>query len=462
MNANESSHGDLLHYQRSIRFPHGLEREFRKDYASRTVVMQRFFIASGILIYALFGILDYYAMPRTHETAWSLRILLIPFGILLFLLSFKEKFHDWMYLLINSWLLGVNLTILVMVARAQQSELAFTYYPIGLMLVLICGYGATGHLWYASGQGWLVVAGYLVVAIFDQRMPGGPSTRLIFFTIIFFLVGMNIIGLILGYLLERTNRLAFLQRQVIAEQQQETEKLRAESEQLLLNILPATVAERLKRGQSVADYYDEASILFADLADFTPFSANRSPVEIVAILNRIFSDFDQLTEKYGLEKIKTIGDAYMVVSGVPTPRPNHLEILAEMALEMQAVMENFRHMGIYEFNLRIGIHTGPVIAGIIGTKKFSYDLWGDTVNVASRMETFGVLGKIQVTSKVYNSLKYQYQFKKRGLVYIKGKGEMPVYILVGRKKGAHDALSNDRELHRWEVQSINSSTSILT
>ena len=159
--------------------------------------------------------------------------------------------------------------------------------------------------------------------------------------------------------------------------------------------------------------------------------------KLLKLLNAFFSLCDRLAEQYGLEKIKTIGDAYMVVSGLPTPRPDHLESLVEMALEMQAVMRTFRENGLFDSDLRIGINTGPVMAGIVGYKKFSYDLWGDTVNVASRMESFGVLGEIQVTRDVYDRLKDRYHFTRRGPIEVKGKGEMVVYLLRGAEKNVH-------------------------
>jgi len=432
---------DPLKYQNHLKFPRALEYAYREDYAARAVIMQRHFIAFGFLLYGLFGILDYYAMPRTHLTAWWLRASIEPFAVFLFLATYRRSFRQRMDWLTNLWLLAMSITIMAMLATAQESEIAFTFYPIGLMLVLICGYVASGNLGYATAQGWLAVLGYGLVGIYEQRLLAAPSTGLKFFTMGFFIVGINIIGMVLGYVLERTNRLAFLQRLVIERQHQEAEDLRAESERLLLNVLPASVAERLKHGESVADHFEEASILFADIVNFTPFSTDRSPVEVVAVLNRIFSAFDRLTDQYRLEKIKTIGDAYMVVSGLPAPRPDHLEALIEMALEMQAVMQRLRREGLCEFNLRIGINTGPVIAGIIGYKKFSYDLWGDTVNVASRMETFGVPGRIHVTEQVYLRIKDKYIFEERGPIQVKGKGEMTTCLLVGRSNQRADHLN---------------------
>jgi class 3 adenylate cyclase len=248
----------------------------------------------------------------------------------------------------------------------------------------------------------------------------------------------------LGYGLERINRLTFLQRLVIEQQHTETKELRMESERLLLNVLPGSVAERLKRGEVVADHFDQVSILFADIEGFTPYSADKAPVDVLKILNQIFSAFDRLTEKHGLEKIKTIGDAYMVVSGLPNPQPDQLEVLANMALDMQTIMKRFQRAGVFDFKLRIGINTGPVVAGIIGFKKFSYDLWGDTVNVASRMEAFGIPGEIQVTKDVYRLLKQKYLFQKRGYINIKGKGEMFVYLLKGCRESHQNQIFDFR------------------
>jgi PAS domain S-box-containing protein len=205
------------------------------------------------------------------------------------------------------------------------------------------------------------------------------------------------------------------------------------SERLLLNILPASIADQLKRDtQSIAYRFDEATILFADIVKFTELSGAMAPTELVNLLNEIFSAFDHLAERHQLEKIKTIGDAYMVVGGLPNELPDHTHAIAEMALDMQAAIAQFRRQDNSPFRLRIGIDTGPVVAGVIGLKKFSYDLWGDAVNVASRMESQGAPDSIQVTTAVYEQLKDQYQFEPRGPIEVKGKGEMVTYWLTGR------------------------------
>jgi class 3 adenylate cyclase len=205
------------------------------------------------------------------------------------------------------------------------------------------------------------------------------------------------------------------------------------SEELLLNILPVEIADRLKRNESSTEHFEEVTILFADIVGFTSLSAEMEPMELVAGLNQIFSAFDGLTEKYGLEKIKTIGDAYMVVGGLPIARGDHAIAIAEMALEMQAYMANVPNNLGHNLQIRIGINTGPVIAGVIGIKKFIYDLWGDAVNVASRMESHGKPGYIQVTETTYAHLKNQYILEPRGTISVKGRGEMITYWLVGKK-----------------------------
>ncbi len=202
----------------------------------------------------------------------------------------------------------------------------------------------------------------------------------------------------------------------------------------MLNILPAAIIENLKKGDcGAAERFESATVLFADIVNFTSFAARVSPLELVNFLNQIFSKFDQLTEKHGLEKIKTIGDAYMVAGGLPVPRADHAEAIANMALDMQEAIADFQTDKGEPFQIRIGIHTGPVVAGVIGTKKFIYDLWGDTVNVASRMECQGLPGYIQVTTTIYELLKDRYVFEERGAIEVKGKGEMLAYWLKGKK-----------------------------
>jgi class 3 adenylate cyclase len=215
-----------------------------------------------------------------------------------------------------------------------------------------------------------------------------------------------------------------------------------QSERLLLNILPASISDRLKHETgTIADHFSEVTVLFADLVGFTEIAVTLSPVQLVNLLNQIFSEFDHLTELHGLEKIKTIGDAYMVVGGLPMPRADHAQAIANMALDMQTTLDRFNRVHRKTLKMRIGIHSGPVIAGVIGIKKFIYDLWGDTVNIASRMESHGLPGQIQVTLETRDRLYEKYLFAERGSVNIKGKGEMITYWLTGKKLDCSDVYS---------------------
>jgi len=214
----------------------------------------------------------------------------------------------------------------------------------------------------------------------------------------------------------------------------ELEVEREKSERLLLNILPASVASRLKESDEViADGYDAATVLFADIVGFTPLAQELAPAETVALLDRIFAGWDALAARYGVEKIKTIGDAYMVAAGLPGKRDDHAEAIAEMALEMGAEAARCAGEGAPPLEVRIGIDSGPVVAGVIGRAKFTYDLWGDTVNTASRMESHGVAGSIQVTERAYERLRERYELRPRGPIEVKGKGPMTTYMLLGRR-----------------------------
>ncbi len=218
---------------------------------------------------------------------------------------------------------------------------------------------------------------------------------------------------------------------VRAEAGLEQEYERAET--LLHNILPETIANRLKLNpETIADGFEGTTILFADIVEFTPLAEEMSPENMVMLLNQIFSEFDDLVDKYGLEKIKTIGDAYMVVAGLPEVRNDHAEAVADMALDIIQVIAKFERNIDRPLQVRIGISSGPAVAGVIGKKKFIYDLWGDTVNTASRMESHGIPGEIQITQTTYNLLKDRYRFEDRGVINVKGKGPMQTYLLKGK------------------------------
>jgi class 3 adenylate cyclase/predicted enzyme related to lactoylglutathione lyase len=271
--------------------------------------------------------------------------------------------------------------------------------PVGMLtaLVAVVAVGLSGLDWVLRSAYWLGI----VSAVFGA---GGA-----------------------GYFVEYYIRRDFLtRRQLDAERQR--------SDRLLLNVLPPAIATRLKAGEEpIADAFPETTVLFADIVDFTGISSKVSPDDMVQTLNVVFSTFDRLAAEHGLEKIKTIGDAYMVVGGLPEPRADHAEAVAEMALAMQASLEAHRGPTGEPIKVRVGINTGPVVAGVIGTAKFAYDLWGDAVNTASRMESHGVPDGIQVTESTYQRLRDRYCFEARGVVDVKGKGPMQTYLLTGRR-----------------------------
>ena len=252
--------------------------------------------------------------------------------------------------------------------------------------------------------------------------PFSPSNTLI--SNISSLAGFTVMLLALGYYTSKTTQRA----------EDEVDHQKQLAENLLLNILPAEIAQRLKKDQgAIAEEFNEVTVLFADIAEFTILSDKLRPEELVVFLNRVFSELDHLTDKHGLEKIKTIGDAYMVASGLPLRRKDHAPAMAEFALEMVQTIARIKSPDGQPLQMRIGMSSGPAVAGVIGERKFSYDLWGDTVNTASRMESHGKNGAIQVTRPTYELLRDRYELAERGWIDVKGKGRLETWWLVGGK-----------------------------
>jgi class 3 adenylate cyclase len=296
-------------------------------------------------------------------------------------------------------------------------------YPAVPLSVALATAWAAGHrrwsllvaAWYSLGP-----LTFAIVQIWVQETPWQPLFREVASNTVMFAA-----VLVLGEAVRNRRALGREHRLLLAEQDR--------SERLLLNVLPAPIADRLKRSEEViADAFPEATVLFADIVDFTVRSQRMAPRQVVQVLDELFSAFDQLARRQGLEKIKTIGDAYMVAGGLPDPRPDHAEAVAEMALAIREEVARRSDPSGEPLAVRIGIDTGPVVAGVIGTSRFIYDLWGDTVNTASRMESHGVAGCIQVTARTYDRLRDGYRFQRRGPIPVKGKGEMVTWFLLGR------------------------------
>lgn len=269
----------------------------------------------------------------------------------------------------------------------------------------------------------LFVIGALAIELFVPPPPSGRPT---------WAWAVNAVTNVLFLGVVCTEALAFFIRQRDTARA-ELAKEHARSEELLERILPVSVVKRLKHSTGTIADRLEATVLFADVVGFTPMSRNAPPEVTVRLLDELFSAFDLVVEQYGLEKIKTIGDAYMAAGGVPEPRVDHAHAVALLALDLRTVVQKFRDARAVDLRLRIGMHTGPVVAGVIGRKRFTYDLWGDTVNLASRMESHGEAGEVQVTQAVYELLKDGFDFEARGTVDIKGIGQMPTWRLRGRR-----------------------------
>jgi class 3 adenylate cyclase len=281
--------------------------------------------------------------------------------------------------------------------------------------------------WFLAFAGLLVVSAAVDPAL-SAGHPHVPSGVIVTF------FALNILGV-------ATTAFALLQYFVRAREREQ-----ARSERLLLNVLPGPVAARLKeRDGIIADACPAATVLFADIVGFTPLSARLAPADLVSVLDRVFARWDALASDHGVEKIKTIGDAYMVAAGIPSPREDHAEAIAEMALAMRPEIERVSEETGLPLVVRIGIDTGPVVAGVIGRAKFIYDLWGDTVNTASRMEGHAPPGAIQVTNRTYDRLRTRYEFRPRGTIDVKGKGVMSPYLLVGRRDSV-DEQGDEAEL----------------
>lgn len=415
---------DRLLHQRRLRFGPPLEQAFLADYFATSLPANRVALITGILVLAAFGALDSFNPAALREQLWFIRFgLTIPFLGVLLALSFTRWYQPHFQLFSSLGMGAISLSVIGVQLLTDERDFGYSLFVTSLVTLLLANYTIVRlRFQYATALGWLVVLSYQPVALLHGLGQGG---WLVFITSNCYLLAANAIGMLTAYFTEFYLRRDFLQEQLI-----EHERQRAES--LLLNILPAPVAARLKQGEQIADSFEHAAVLFADIVGFTPLSTRYTPEQMVGLLNRAFSVFDQLAEKHGLEKIKTIGDAYMVVSGVPLARSDYLEALADMALEMQAAIVALNaDPDLADIQIRIGLNLGPVVAGVIGLKKFSYDLWGDTVNTASRMESSGVSGRIQVTEAVYTALQPHYTFESRGKIQVKGKGEMPVYFLTG-------------------------------
>ena len=418
-----------------LKFPRDEERRFKIAHNKISILFIRAILSAAIVGYALFGIVDMWSLPITHPKAWVIRYgIICPIYSLVLYLSFRPKFQRSIPQLAGiAHLLG-GLGLVLIMAIALPTEPGHRLYFLGLIFVILGIHFSRLKFSYASSLGWAITFAYIAVAYINfGRVSAVTVSSEVGFLVgnFFYLAFMNIAGMFVSYMLEVSARSEFLQRRALAYEKRK-------SESLLFSILPQKIAKRLTQNRgTIAQEYPIASILFADIVNFTPLSERLTATELITLLNDLFSEFDQLVDRYGLEKIKTIGDCYMVASGVPTPRIDHADAISELALDMMRYINQFVQHHPYlsqcPINLRIGIHSGSVVAGVIGRQKFMYDLWGDTVNTASRMESHGEVGKIQISQQTYQLLSPHFLCEAQGAIAIKGKGNMETWHLIAKR-----------------------------
>ncbi len=322
-------------------------------------------------------------------------------------------------------ILSVAVLIFQSMLYAHHAPAHLFFFPVIAAVLAMFSKSETGPARMLLGVCTLGFITSLILRHVDRPLVPVQSTKVLLVMDLATSLGALALAFVIAHSLRTATERA--EKQVIEEQEK--------SDRLLLNILPGSIAKRLKEDPDViADGFNEATVLFADLVGFTPLTEKMNPKEVITLMDKIFSCFDNLSEQFGLEKIKTIGDAYMLAGGLPEPTTDHADAVAKMALAMLDEISKFTTSTGLPLQVRIGMASGPLVAGVIGRKKFIYDLWGDTVNTASRMESHGVEGRIQVSESTWTRLRHEYDFTERGTIEIKGKGKMRTWFLDGTKK----------------------------
>ncbi len=411
-----------------LRFGREDERRFQVFYGKTSLLFSRATLVLAILGYIVFGFADLWSLPISYPKAWLIRYAVIcPIYLLVVALSFRSKWSRSIPRLTGITHVIGGLGLMAIMTIALPSEVGHRMYFLGLVFVILAIHLSRLRFGYATAFGWTMMLGYGALGIWTSTMLHSSSETAFLIGNLFYLGFMNIAGMFVSYILEVSARIEFLQRRALAYEKQR-------SERLLFSILPQKIAKRLTQNRStIAQEYPMASILFADIVNFTPLSEKLTPTELISLLNELFSEFDRLVERHGIEKIKTIGDCYMAAAGVPVPREDHAEAIAALALDLVRYMNHFAKRYHYPINLRIGIHSGGVVAGVIGQQKLMYDLWGDTVNTASRMESHGEVGKIQISRATYDLVSHAFICESKGEIEVKGKGRLETWHLLAKR-----------------------------
>jgi class 3 adenylate cyclase len=404
-------------------FDPALERQYRDEQLNRVVLLGRLGSIIAAVSFLAYGAWDLLLDPGALSRTWPYRVAVVVY----FAATFRVG--DWrvmrrnpglwpVFVCANYLVVGVSFVLILrelpgsFVAGVPGFILGMIFVPVVVI---------------TFAQAILVLAPLIAAPILLMALYGASTFELV--NAAAWIGGGGGFAIGFAYLLDAINRRAFqLEKSLEIERQR--------SEALLLNILPAKIAERLKTSQkTIADNFDAATVLFADIVGFTELSRRLTAGEVVAILNDLFSRFDLLAAAHGVEKIKTIGDGYMAAAGIPTGRSDHAEAVAALALDMRAAVAAFREERGLNLRLRIGVHSGSVVAGVIGTHKFAYDLWGDTVNVASRMESHGLADEIQISAETRDLLPATYRVEERGSINIKGHNARPAFLLKEKRGG---------------------------
>jgi guanylate cyclase len=398
----------------------GLEAEYWRRNGGRLRRKTAITILLVLVLYVAFGFLDPWIVPEILATVWALRAAVVVLCVILVALTRTRAFAKRHQLIIAS--LPVLGGVAIFATIALSGETGRLLYYAGIILAIIWTM-LLSELRFplALAVSVYLIAGYEVIAVFVS-----PLSQPVIVNNTFFLVSTLAMTATGGYTIERAARVNFRQSLTIEEE-------RRKSEDLLVSMLPREVAAVLKAGPAtVARRYEAASVLFADIVGFTTLSALMNADDVVKMLDELFNTFDSLVALHGAERIRTIGDSYMAAAGVPAPREGHAQALAALALDMQA-HASAREVQGRRLALRVGISSGPLIAGVIGVRKPQYDVWGDTVNAASRMESHGIPSGIQVTRATYELIRGEFCCEPRGLIEVKGMGPMEVWFLTGRR-----------------------------
>jgi class 3 adenylate cyclase len=408
-----------------------LERRFQDAYFDTNIQYIRIATVLGAVTWAALGplaplVVQGGSLARDALIRYGLGV---PIGLVSFALTYLPNYRRFWQPLLTAAILFSGLVWVAHRALVDDSRPDWAY--AGNMLILIFAYILSRlQFRYSALVGLALIVMHNVGAIFIIH---DSANNVIFGD--YFLLVTAFIGTVGAYVLERSARLLFIR-------ERDLDRERGRSEGLLRNILPEQIADRLKQRDPatehghIAQAYGEVTVVFADLVDFTQQSSRSQPPEIVEVLDQVFSRFDALAERFGLEKIKTIGDAYMAVAGVPEARNDDVEVAAQMALAIREEVRELQWPSGDQMTVRIGMATGPAVAGVIGTRKFAYDLWGDTVNTAARMESNGIPNEIQVSDTVHERLGGLFRFSEPHIVNLKGKGPTPARFLLGRNGSA--------------------------